>query len=221
MKKFELNKTVKAFTLAEVLITLGVIGIVAAMTIPTLVQSYKKKVILTQLKKSYSVLQNAIALSEVDNGKFSTWPTGASMEAISYFETYFKPYFTDVQLCYTAEDCGYVDFNNRKWTNDGLNWTVKTTSTRCLFKFANNVVFIPRNSTDKESQITYTEDVYLDVNGSSGPNIGGADVFTLERTNDGILPKQSDTCTEKDASGCLKKIIENGWEFPENYPFKF
>ena len=48
----------KAFTLAEILITLGIIGVVAAMTLPVLIQKYKAKVILTQLKKSYAEIQN-------------------------------------------------------------------------------------------------------------------------------------------------------------------
>ena len=47
-----------AFTLAEVLITLGIIGVVAAMTMPSLIQNYQRHVWLTQLKKSYSVLTN-------------------------------------------------------------------------------------------------------------------------------------------------------------------
>ena len=43
MKKIKLDKSVKAFTLAEVLVTLAVIGIVAAMTIPNLVQTYQSR----------------------------------------------------------------------------------------------------------------------------------------------------------------------------------
>ena len=50
----------KAFTLAEVLITLGIIGVVAAMTLPTLVGEYQKKQTATQLKKFYSIMQQAI-----------------------------------------------------------------------------------------------------------------------------------------------------------------
>ena len=58
------------FTLAEVLITLGIIGIVAAMTLPTLVQNYKKKELVTKLQKVYTVMNQAINLAEVENGNF-------------------------------------------------------------------------------------------------------------------------------------------------------
>ncbi len=51
-------KLKKAFTLAEVLITLGIIGVVAAMTLPTVVTNYKKAKTLSVLKKAYSEVQN-------------------------------------------------------------------------------------------------------------------------------------------------------------------
>ena len=63
----------KAFTLAEVLITLGIIGVVAALTLPTLIANHRKKVVATQLKQSYSILYNAIKLSESDNGAYQYW----------------------------------------------------------------------------------------------------------------------------------------------------
>ena len=58
----------KAFTLAEVLITLGVIGVVAAMTLPTLIQKYKRVVVETQLRREYALIANAVKWAEVDNG---------------------------------------------------------------------------------------------------------------------------------------------------------
>ena len=56
------------FTLAEVLITLGIIGVVAAMTIPTLINKYQKHVYYTQFRKAASQLENAIKMFEIDNG---------------------------------------------------------------------------------------------------------------------------------------------------------
>ena len=50
----------RAFTLAEVLITLGIIGVVSALTIPNIIGNYQKTVTINQLKVAYSVLSNAI-----------------------------------------------------------------------------------------------------------------------------------------------------------------
>lgn len=57
-----------AFTLAEVLITLGIIGIVSAMTLPSLTAGYRTKVLQSQFKKAYSDLSNAAKLFEVNEG---------------------------------------------------------------------------------------------------------------------------------------------------------
>lgn len=65
-----------AFTLAEVLITLGIIGIVAEMTIPTLLMDYQKNVAVTSVKAFYSEMSQAIKLSEVENGPTNTWDYG-------------------------------------------------------------------------------------------------------------------------------------------------
>ncbi len=50
----------KAFTLAEVLITLGIIGVVAAMTMPVLINNYQKKVTAVRLEKFYTIMSQAV-----------------------------------------------------------------------------------------------------------------------------------------------------------------
>lgn len=57
-----------AFTLAEVLITLGVIGVVAALTIPQLIKNYKGLVLETQFKKAYSTASQVIYTAKADLG---------------------------------------------------------------------------------------------------------------------------------------------------------
>lgn len=57
-----------AFTLAEVLITLGIIGVVAALTLPSLIQHFKDQAIIAQTKKSYSNFLNALNLMKTEEG---------------------------------------------------------------------------------------------------------------------------------------------------------
>ena len=75
MKKTEntSNNVRFGFTLAEVLITLGIIGVVAAMTIPTLMSNYRKHIIETRLTKFYSTMTQAIKLAENDYDDISGW----------------------------------------------------------------------------------------------------------------------------------------------------
>ena len=70
-------KTKEGFTLAEVLITLGIIGIVAAMTLPTLISNYQKVVLETAYKKGLSVVANAVQMAMAQNetpGDFASTP---------------------------------------------------------------------------------------------------------------------------------------------------
>lgn len=67
------NLKAPAFTLAEVLITLGIIGVVAAMTMPSLIQKYQEQKRVTQLKKAYAVLQNAYLMAVKDYGEPQDW----------------------------------------------------------------------------------------------------------------------------------------------------
>lgn len=98
-----------AFTLAEVLITLGVIGVVAAITIPGLITSYNKKITETRLAKFYSVFNQAIRLSVAENGDVDPWDdywdnngtiTGGQENQTGVekaFDTYLRPY---MQIAY-------------------------------------------------------------------------------------------------------------------------
>lgn len=66
-------KNSTAFTLAEVLITLGIIGIVAAMTLPTLIAKHQKKVLQTAFITSYSLLGQALNGLKADTGVSSIY----------------------------------------------------------------------------------------------------------------------------------------------------
>lgn len=66
-------KIKKAFTLAEVLITLGIIGVVVAMTLSVLISEYKKQVTVNKLRHVYSLLKNAESMAVKDYGDISGW----------------------------------------------------------------------------------------------------------------------------------------------------
>ena len=144
-----------AFTLAEVLITLGVIGVVAAMTMPTVIKNYQKKVTVERLKSTYSLLYQAVRMSENDNGTLDTWEIPAESEAYDvgkgFAEKYFTPYLKKTKEC-RRKDC----FSEYAHHLDGK--TVKNTSDRYALQLANGVVidFFPRNKLCE---------IYIDING--------------------------------------------------------
>ena len=81
------------FTLAEVLITLGIIGVVAALTMPVLIQSYQKHVVATSLRKAYAELNVALQMAISDYGDISTWDYNSASEVDLWAKKYIEPYF--------------------------------------------------------------------------------------------------------------------------------
>lgn len=84
----------RGFTLAEVLITLGVIGVVAAMTLPTVIANYQKQVTVNKIKKFYTNINQVYLRAQADNGEYSTW-TYTNVE--DYYNKYLKPYLKNVE----------------------------------------------------------------------------------------------------------------------------
>ncbi len=113
--KSENYRRKSAFTLAEVLITLGIIGIVAAMTLPSLIGAWKDKQFKTAYKKAYSDFSNAFQEAIVDE-KFTRtgdYDNNATTEEMNILKEKFKviiecPRNTDITLCWKKGDtvCG-------------------------------------------------------------------------------------------------------------------
>ena len=91
------TKVKPAFTLAEVLITLGIIGIVAALTIPTLITNYKAKKLRTQFLKSFSIIQQAVKLMQNDD---------VSLDPTMYNGRKFPFYKVFINYLQAPLDCG-------------------------------------------------------------------------------------------------------------------
>ena len=85
------------FTLAEVLITLGVIGVVAALSIPQLITAYQKTYVESHVKHFYATLNNAVRLSAEENGHPTDWvkrnKTYSYAENLKFLQTYIYPYY--------------------------------------------------------------------------------------------------------------------------------
>ena len=87
----------KGFTLAEVLITLGIIGVVATLTVPSLYANYQKKALSARLKKVYNEINAAAKLAVVKEKALNFYMTDAFYEQ-TFLKDYFKLEFIDVTL---------------------------------------------------------------------------------------------------------------------------
>ena len=90
-----------AFTLSEVLITLGIIGVVAALTMPPLITKNREKETVTRLKKAYSALQQAFLGAAAEDGSPDNWGMGNMYDENSHIimANHFKPYMKVLTDC--------------------------------------------------------------------------------------------------------------------------
>ena len=240
--KFDDKSLGKGFTLAEVLITLGIIGVVSALTMPTLIKHYQQHETVNRLKQTYSIISQAVRMSETENGLLESWDipnTSANTASDCYnkgkifFEQYLKPYIKITRDC-TASECwakshtrpngATVNFSNHKTYNIVLvNGTV--------------IAFYPNE--------TFVQ-FYIDLNGKKGPNKYGRDYFSIliskisKNDNLGNFNKSgvymygqgktkteltsgqyscSKTATLNAGVYCGALIMHNGWKIDENYPW--
>ena len=190
MKKF-------AFTLAEVLITLGIIGIVAALTLPTIIQNYQKRVTVEGLKKEYTLLQQALKMYQADNGiDFDQIDT--TLPADKFMQTYVLPYIQTIGECQGTSECYHktplaIDRKTKHVINDKF-YILKDGS----------FLGIIRNSPSGKV-------FYIDINGAKGPNFAGRDIFFFYFVN-------KKTILYMDSNGCNPNLakLESGL-YPGGY----
>ncbi len=227
----------KGFTLSEVLITLGIVGIVAVLTIPAIMKNYKEKVYITQLKKFYGQLSEATQaiIDDEQSDDFYTTTGGVELscsdinsgvceKGAGYF---FNKYFKIVQNnCGQNSKCigsNYTNASGQAIPSPKGNYCVQTANgvTMCS-------LFNPRvGGIDNNPCLS----VMVDINGPSEPNTTGKDVFAIDIHKDGSLSDYNSGCgqnnkgcdptvcnTQKDSlftasCGCLNSVIEAGWKY--------
>ena len=220
-----------AFTLAETLITLGIIGIVAAMTIPTLISNYQKKQTVTKLQKAISILNQAYKLSFDDVGEPSA-QEAFNMGAEQYFQTYWAPYIKTALICTTYQQCGYKELQPWKTASNQKNTTAVVNLThRATFYTSDGFLYVIFTSIGKTAEEGYMKNnsIIVDLNGHEGPNRVGRDVFYLTRVEkDGagiqtLGMAYSDENVNNNCSNegyyCAEKIRRAGWRIEKDYPW--
>lgn len=181
-----------AFTLAEVLITLGIIGIVAAMTLPTLIGNYQKKVLVNQLKKSVSTFEQGMQKIYVSEGAVSWDELGWGLTSDSvlshgtdFMFQKFKENFNIVsyKIGTEREDLEYIKKMDSQDSVTDISWG-GFFILGFTIKLADGSIWYYQGSTDSYKN---SFKVILDVNGEKGPNQAGRDVFMLVYTPKGRI----------------------------------
>lgn len=221
------------FTLAEVLITLGIIGVVAAITIPTLLTKLNNRHTESMLREDYSILQQMMT-SANDDGAMSSITDLNNMTVMkSWFQTYFLPYIKVANVCYDTKGC-WID--DAKYPNGASVVGTVVTATGCggttiSFQLYNGssicmddykvALFDVYGIKSDEASLVF----YLDTNGNKKPNVVGKDIFVFAYKPDieKIVPAGFDRTVAEIERNCSKRgngfwcvmfIKNRGWKIP-------
>ena len=221
----------KAFTLAEVLVTLGIIGVVSAMTVPTLMQNHQRKTYVTQLHKVYNQAQQALLQYQTDKNAVDLNEAGLSNTAsqVEFIKNYFK----------VIRDCGTEPFPCFSDTYKKLSGTPTNLEDAEHFFVLSDGAAIATTALSNNQTTNLVMEIWVDTNGAKGPNIIGRDFFIMYVYKNGVIDdinfeEQSDGnnivnvpldaeyrermfntyClgTSGARRGCFGKILNDNWE---------
>ena len=201
----------KGFTLAEVLITLVIIGVVAAITVPSMLQTTEKQEFVTGLKKANSVLKQSMKLIEINNGyapgDYSFFKEGKDfMDEFEKVTSVAKVLHDEIQLkeySWLNGSSGETAIINKKAivTSDGQEYIYSNA-------FGNYGI-------SEEDYEKYIVGIGVDVNGERKPNRVGHDIFFFYLVDGkGIVPAGSisnDDCKRNNfGCSCAAKVLREG-----------
>lgn len=175
----------KAFTLAEILLVLGIIGLVVAMTIPSLVNNFQDQQTVVQLKKAFNTLNIGFASAIANEGEIQDWcpfdagyttDQAANQCTMDIISKYIK----------IAKDCGgtgsgCIPDAGYKYLDGVTMWTGYNNSAYYKFLLSDGSAVILNAAPGLASGGGIRRiDLFVDINGVKIPNRWGYDLFTLE-----------------------------------------
>ncbi len=211
--------THNGFTLAETLITLVIIGIVAALTVPTLIAKNAEEQTITSVKKFYSEISQAYNTAIAENGPPETWDWAYTGEGSERIMDIFAPYLRIMKRCGAG---GAIDkcfgTTRYKTLNTNVNWIFQpsTDSIYSTARLDNGFIFwiwshspcTTNYGSEKLRNVCGA--VGVDINGYKKPNALGRDTFYFWITKTGIVPMGTKLDTKYPLATYCNKTLTNG-----------
>ena len=201
-----------AFTLAEVLTTLGIIGIVAAMTLPSLINKAERVILAQQFKKSYANLKNAINLVQAEYGEpyecyalgYADYHTDQCLEfwpaVLSKMKVIAKCDGIDYDCHPQYKTKAEVLAQGGSVSNNSCSFNLKTRAINYYILYDGSYLILNDYSAAGHHKLYFA----IDVNGKKGPNKWGYDVFYLNLRREDLKKNTittSSVCQIKEKDG--------------------
>lgn len=204
----------KAFTLAEVLITLMIIGVIAAITVPTVKDSADERTWVAGATKAYTLLSTITGELQLEKGPAKFWATSSSDVAslykkkMSISDKKYSSYSTKYLNQNTYTNANMFDESTSFVTSDGMLYYIQSVSSGCN---GGNASENPDGTTTPASTnwANGCIDWGVDVNGSALPNTVGYDIFGFYVNKKGELLPERVLDEVIDTTSCSS--AGNGW----------
>ena len=211
----------RAFSLAEVLITIGIIGIVATIVMPMMTAQHRERQITTSVKKFYSQLTQSFAKSNAEVGDPTVWalhyansPDGAK----NLMNIAIGTYYQIIENCNSDGGC-WADMDIRYLDNTSSGINLSTNSNYSTARVVDGILVATR-VLDPSCSLVYGDgknftrvcgEVYIDVNGRKPPNQFGYDTFKFYLTKFGFFPAgERNDLTTSFEDACLENTYGTG-----------
>lgn len=167
----------RGFTLAEILITLSIIGFVSALTIPGLVQHAADAEIEPKLNKAQTAIAQASKTLLYDQG----------IDRVSDLSLFGSDGSSELNgIAYMNLLCEYLRCTGSYTNGAGFVYQILSDGTALAFSSPLYKYQISSQTKPHKFRIGV---YHIDVNGKSSPNIIGKDIFTYNAYDDGSLRK--------------------------------
>lgn len=212
----------KAFTLAEMMIALTIVGVIAILTVPTLMSNFMHRICATTLKKTVAEIETATqtaiaednAYSEADGANFYLTRAGSQTsnenEGAQFFLTNY------LKSSHRGPGSGGL-FANAYKNSDGdeidtvpsAGYSIKTSEGAAI-----NMAY--DNSYRRHI-------IYIDTNSTQGPNVAGVDLFVVQLSTNGnveTIDPDEESCGTGDnfiqrIAGCINPLLQNNWNIDD------
>lgn len=204
-------KKTEGFSLAEVIVCLAIVGIIAAMVIPVMVFDVYEKTTVVKLVKFYSTISNAYKMVRSVYGPPEDWPDhpfNSKKANKALFVEKFKPFLKIMHDC-EVENSSLCLMNNQYYKIDGSIEMNLVNRYDLVLADGSSVLFYTRNDGAQHSRTKSYGYIYIDINGVNGPNRAGYDLFEFAIMNDYIVPGYLDV--DGSDSYLLRNCLNNGY----------
>lgn len=209
------TKQKSAFTLPEVLITLGIIGVIAVLTIPILISNYRKRQLETQIKATYSTIQQTIRFADYEGVSYDTVADDSDAAIKDWFDSLLGKHLKVEQLCInrTPKGCWHqvktlagASYGDSEGIGRNIiGFTIAKGASVSIDVYNANDMKNKYGIDTKESGLVF----FFDANGKTKPNILGKDVYIMAWTAKGLVPAGSSK-TKAQIEAIAIRVRENG-----------